>query len=260
MWAGVFAPTGWLLADGTSVSRTTYANLYNVVVPSLGVATITIATPGVVTCNSHGLIAGDTVIFTTTGSLPTGLLNSAYYFVIATGLTSNAFQLSASDGGAAINTTGSQSGVHTLRRAPYGIADATHFWLPPMPGRVPVGRDSTQTEFVRLGKGGGSKTHTLATGEIPSHNHTQNAHNHGITDPTHAHEQNVTADVAPGSGIRTDYNTDASSATFDQGVTTNSSGTGISINNATPTNNVTGGGGAHNNLQPYLAVNFIIKT
>lgn len=82
----------------------------------LGVTTITIATPGVVTRAAHGLIAGDSVQFTTTGALPTGLIAGTDYFVIAAGLTAGAFQLSLTVGGAAINTTGAQSGVHTLYR------------------------------------------------------------------------------------------------------------------------------------------------
>lgn len=79
-----------------------------------GTTTITIATPGVVTFNAHTLTADDSVQFTTTGALPTGLVVSTNYYVRTTGLTANTFQLSTTVGGAAINTTGSQSGVHTL--------------------------------------------------------------------------------------------------------------------------------------------------
>lgn len=83
---------------------------------AIGTATITIATPGVVSFVGHGLVAGDTVKFTTTGALPTGLVAGTSYYVIAAGLTANAFQVAAAIGGAAINTTGSQSGVHTLTK------------------------------------------------------------------------------------------------------------------------------------------------
>lgn len=79
-----------------------------------GACTITIATPGVVTFTAHGLLAGDKVQFSTTGALPTGLTANTDYFVIASGLTANTFQLSATFGGSAINTSGTQSGVHTL--------------------------------------------------------------------------------------------------------------------------------------------------
>lgn len=91
---------------------------------SLGVATITIASPGVVSNTGHGLIAGDQVKFTTTGALPTGLAAGTVYYVIAAGLTANAFELATTLAGTAINTTGSQSGVHTLFRVtPVAVVD-----------------------------------------------------------------------------------------------------------------------------------------
>ena len=79
-----------------------------------GTATITIASPGVVTKSSHGLVIGDSIEFSTTGALPTGLAVATEYFVITAGYTANAFQLSATAGGSAINTSGTQSGVHTI--------------------------------------------------------------------------------------------------------------------------------------------------
>ena len=80
----------------------------------LATPTITIASPAVITSSGHGLIAGDTFKLTTTGALPTGITAGTTYYVIATGLTSNTFQFSATSGGTAINTSGSQSGVHKL--------------------------------------------------------------------------------------------------------------------------------------------------
>ena len=75
--------------------------------------TMTIAAPGVVTWTDHGLGAGSSVVFTTTGALPTGITSGTRYYVIATGLTTSAFQVSTTEGGSAVTTTGSQSGVHT---------------------------------------------------------------------------------------------------------------------------------------------------
>lgn len=80
--------------------------------------TITIAAPGVVSWNAHGLVAGTPVMFATTGALPTGLTAGTTYYVSATGLTTNAFSLSANSGGATITTSGTQSGVHTLSTVP----------------------------------------------------------------------------------------------------------------------------------------------
>lgn len=83
---------------------------------TLGNPTITIATPAVVTLNSHGLTANDSIVFTTTGALPTGIVAGTTYYVISTGLTANSFQFSGSLGGSAVNTSGAQSGTHTLAR------------------------------------------------------------------------------------------------------------------------------------------------
>lgn len=77
--------------------------------------TVTIASPGVFSATGHGLVAGDTVIFETDGALPTGLTaDTVQYFVISTGLTADAFRVSTTLGGSAVNTSGSQSGNHTF--------------------------------------------------------------------------------------------------------------------------------------------------
>jgi len=73
--------------------------------------TVTIAAPGVFTWNSHPLQNGDLVFLTTTGALPTGLAANTQYFVV--NAAANTFQLSLTDGGVGITTTGTQSGVHT---------------------------------------------------------------------------------------------------------------------------------------------------
>lgn len=108
---------GWQFAGGTAPTLTTTARAkdklaYSVDVYAQATVTISIATPGVVTWNAHGLMAGQQVQLSTTGALPTGLAAATTYFVIP--VDANSFQLSATQNGAAINTTGSQSGVHTM--------------------------------------------------------------------------------------------------------------------------------------------------
>lgn len=80
-----------------------------------GTFTVTIATPAVISYSSHGFITGDRLYFTTTGALPTGLSQNVAYFVIRTGAgTFNVATTYANAiAGTAINTTGTQSGVHT---------------------------------------------------------------------------------------------------------------------------------------------------
>ena len=78
--------------------------------------TMTIASPAVVTLNSHDLVAGQTIVFRTTGALPTGVTAGTVYYVLSTDLATNTFKFSATSGGSAVNTSGSQSGTHTLER------------------------------------------------------------------------------------------------------------------------------------------------
>ena len=76
--------------------------------------TISIASPGVVTFTDHGLTDGDNIKFTTTGALPTGITAGTTYYVIADSIATGTFRFSATYGGSAVNTTGSQSGTHTI--------------------------------------------------------------------------------------------------------------------------------------------------
>lgn len=93
---------------------------------------ISVGTPGVVSWNGHGLQAGQPVVFSTTGALPTGLTAGTVYYVSATGLTADAFSVSATAGGAAIDTTAAGTGTHTVTAPPAGMTDL--FYGMAMPG------------------------------------------------------------------------------------------------------------------------------
>jgi microcystin-dependent protein len=107
---------------------------------------------------------------------------------------------------------------------------------------------------------GNTGNHILTTAEMPIHTHIQTAHTHDITDPTHRHSTGGEG----GTNASTSYYANAN-----QNVRTsyvNYAATGITINNATATNQNTGGGGAHNHplndisiINPYYALAFIIK-
>lgn len=118
----------------------------------------------------------------------------------------------------------------------YGGSGST-FVIPDLRGRVVAGQDdmggSSANRLTNqsgglngdtLGATGGSETHTLTESEMPSHNHDLSFTSRGSGGSQNVHE--------PGSGG--------------------------SVINFTTDN--TGGGAAHNNVQPTIILNYIIKT
>lgn len=196
MYAGSVAPTGWLLCDGSAVSRTTYQSLFD-----------------------------------------------------------------------AIGTT-------------HGEGDGTTtFNLPNISGRVLMGA----SELHVSSSIGGEETHSLLASEIPSHTHSIGTHGHSngitITTPALAHTANTSIlssqkyykstkayDLAVYSG--TSSGVDGSPSENQASRTTN-----VSIDNHAPADcevtgsisdcnsfntNSSGYGTAHENMQPFVTMNYII--
>jgi microcystin-dependent protein len=166
-----------------------------------------------------------------------------------------------------------------------------NFNVPNLQNRVPVGL-GTETEFDALGETGGSKTHTLTVDQMPSHthiqdahNHTQNSHNHtqnshNHTQNSHNHTQNAHTHSAAyannvggnlnafalgsvtAQGAQVNSTTATNIATTATNIATTATNIATTATNiaSTATNQNTGGGLAHNNLQPYIVLNYIIKT
>jgi microcystin-dependent protein len=153
----------------------------------------------------------------------------------------------------------------------YGAGNnSTTFNIPNLQGRVPVGRDSSQSEFDVLGEVGGAKTHTLTTAQMPSHTHTQNAHNH--TQDSHNHTQNAHGHNIHLGATQLGYTNSTAATGTNLGamvggnngfvatnVTATNNATTATNQATTATNQNTGGGEAHNNLQPYVVLNYMIK-
>ena len=152
-------------------------------------------------------------------------------------------------------------------------------------GRTLVGVDTGQTEFDTIEETGGAKTHTLTSAEMPSHTHTQDSHNHtqnshNHTQDSHNHTQNShthRTDIAQpystnqtqftavpggtGAAINATDNLQSGSTTATNQATTATNQATTATNQATTaTNQNTGGGAAHNNLQPYITVYFWKRT
>lgn len=129
----------------------------------------------------------------------------------------------------------------------YGGA-GPNFNVPDLRGRVPAGVGAGS--FGSLNDKPGAETHTLTIPQIPAHNHSGAT----STDGDHAHTQ------LWGSTVNVDQeNPDATGFVNNSiGYNTNTTTNGSHSHTVATVN--TGGGGAHNNIQPSIALNFIIAT
>jgi hypothetical protein len=103
-------------------------------------------------------------------------------------------------------------------------------WVAYGAGKTLVGFNTGDPNFGALDQTGGELTHTLAVGEIPAHSHTFNK----------IISENAGSQMQDGGEAGYAY-------------VANTSSGALSVNN-------TGGGGAHNNLQPYITVYFWKRT
>lgn len=245
---------GYLSMDGSTPLRATYPDLFNYLNPRVGTVTMTVASPAVVTLTAHGLLADDAIFFTTTGALPTGVTANTLYYVLSTSLTSSTFRFSLTRGGAAINSSGTQSGVHSVFRSPHGIGNgSTTFTLPDMRKRALVGYDTSDTLFDSIGMTGGATTVTLTTAQLAVHTHIQNSHNHSQNAHSHVTYTDWTVQAGGGATVGGHYLDGFGGSPNVTQVTT---ATNVA---ATATNQNAGGGEAHPNMGPYLVVRWQIK-
>lgn len=228
-YAGGGVPTGFLLCDGSAVSRTTYARLFGVISTSYGagdgsttfnvpdgrgrtligagtgtkIATFASRASNVITVTgptnaaNNEFQTGQAVVYASTGTDIGGLTSSTTYYVIRTGnLTfSLATTLANAQKGTAITLSSDGTGT----------------------------RSFTQTLTARSrGDTGGEENHAMSTTELVAHTHT------------------ITTTVTAG------------------GTTGNVTSNSGSDNTATT--NSTGGNTAMNDMPPFVAVNWIIKT
>jgi microcystin-dependent protein len=155
-------PTGYLLCDGSAISRTTYSSLFSVMPNITSTVTMTIASPCVVTWSNHGLATGHSIQFSTAGALPIFSTVQTVYFIRV--INTNTFNLyttlaNAINTGSTtgiINTSGTQSGIHTGLVYYWGNGNGnTTFNIPDAKGAVLRGEgtssDYTQNVTVTLG-------------------------------------------------------------------------------------------------------------
>ena len=144
----------------------------------------------------------------------------------------------------------------------------TDFRIPNLKGKIPVGLDSSQTEFDGLGETGGSKTSTAAHTHGIDHNHpafnatsgnTSQNHSHGFdlnivhSDGTPVYGEILNVGIYLGNGVSR-YIDGTGGHSADHTHTTT-----IDVPNLTGTSGASSAGVASGNLQPYTVMNYIIK-
>lgn len=129
------------------------------------------------------------------------------------------------------------------------VVDSDRFTTPDLRGLTLIGAGTVGYGTFNLGDTGGEYEHTLTVGEIASHDHIASAPT--VIDPSHSHVESTSIPTAItiGAGVP------APSALPGIGSTAPAL-TGISV--LAPTISSSGGGGAHNNIQPYGVVKYCV--
>jgi microcystin-dependent protein len=267
MFAGATAPAGWLTCDGAAVSRTAYANLFNVVGTIYGIG------DGTTTFNLPNL----------KGRVPVGR-----------DTTQVEFDTLGETGGAKTHTLGvteMPSHTHSQTGHTHTVGDTghTHGQGGHTHSVTDNGHIHTQVPHNHTQPAHGHTVSDLG------HNHTQDPHTHsllydmifetgtnrsGFTSGGPNSTSGATVSATPTNntattGISVGTTTpqalgltqpsiNSADANISLGTTTppaiSSATTGVTVGTTTPPAlGNTGGGAAHNNLQPYVVMNYIIK-
>jgi microcystin-dependent protein len=159
--------------------------------------------------------------------------------------------------GQAISRT-TYASLFSLIGTTYGGGDgSTTFNLPDLRGRVVAALDNmggSQAGRLNvswqnaLGGNGGESFHTLDVSEIPPHNHLAN-----VSDPGHSHVENLPY-PGPGNTYPSTMYGNGSGIYMNPEPPTQTAYTGLSVSIGNQ-----GGGAAHNNLQPTIVCNYIVR-
>lgn len=277
-YAGLTAPEGYLLCEGQALSKTDYAELYAIIgtyfggtetefyLPDLrervpvgrnsakteyilgatgGAATVTLTIEQMPShthiqdSHNHTQSAHSHGLNSHTHSIPAHShgLNSHTHSVPAHshGLNSHTHSIPALSGTAA--SAGGHTHVVSKRTSTYGSGQQSDWRCITAPASK--NGDYTQTSNT---ESAGAHTHTVTT----------TASTTGKASGSTANSSALTSGAASGST--------ANSSALTSGAASGNTASVTATNNATTaTNQETGGGNAHNNMQPYIVLNYIIK-
>ena len=254
-YAGPVPPSGWLLANGGSISRTTFANLFNALAYTSVSSVVSLGTPTILVPNSTLFQVG--------------------WYVGGSGVVCNSFISSIPDGThVVINNNASGNGATTLSIGPYTQGDcSTTFTLPNYNGKFLAGIDgstniTTATCVTPSSIGDktntgntpcGAQTQTLTVGQIPNGLTGNNSNNFGISVTAGGNipiASTAVVDTGYGSGALHGPATTANSGTYSNQGTTISGTIGSGTISVQITNS---GGQPHPILPPTAIVYKIIK-
>lgn len=133
--------------------------------------------------------------------------------------------------------------LFSLLGTTYGGNGQTNFALPDLRGRVPVGMGTGPgLPNITQGEVGGAASHTLITPEMPSHIHSSQLVMGGPANANSPATHLASSGYVESTGDPVKISTDVAAGGFTLGQNTTPAG------NSQP----------HNNMQPYLGINFVI--
>jgi microcystin-dependent protein len=257
MYMGTSAPSGWLLMDGASNSCTggsaANANLCTQLISLVasvnykGTGTVVTVddTSNEIIHTTHGHSVNDRVHFNTSVTLPAPLAAATVYCIIS--ITADRYKISTTCGGAEVDITTTGTGVQS---------DYFNFVTPDARGRNVLGTGTGAGLTARvIGATGGEENHLLTGNEsgtsVHGHNITDSGHQHNIDDSSGTDVWISTGGISNRPQINS-INATGSNTTR---LKTESVTTGISINSSSAAD----AGAAHNVLDPFLVMTYIIK-
>jgi microcystin-dependent protein len=222
-FAGGAAPTGWLLCDGSAVSRTTYASLFAVIGSTFGVG------DGSTTFNIPDM----------RGRVPVGKNSGTFNTLGGTGGEETH-----------VNTVNEMpSHTHTESAVSAGTPAGTI-------NSVSAGTPAGTISAVSAGTPSGTVHSTvIGSGGALTESHISTSTGTGANAGDANAGDSIITNVFTGNALPTHVHTFTGTALAAHGHTF--TGTPLGTHSHVIAN--TGGGVAHNNLQPYLTLNYLIK-
>lgn len=255
------APTGWLLCDGTSHSTTTYANLFSTIGYTFGGSGASFNVPNLKGRIVVGIDAAQTE-FDTLGEAGGNMTHQ--HTSSNSGSTSTAHN-HAIDPPSTASSGAGDHGHNLTAHSHYSdhshYADHSHSINP--------GETTTNSNSHSHGTNTNNANGSRATGTsgVSLASHFHNTYSEG-----HTHSVNIatfTSANANGSGVTTGNSNYGNTAGANANTTASNSGNHTHTTDITPFNTTGGEGGSHihttpasdiiSNLQPYIALNYIIK-